>query len=104
MGLVHKRDQRKTTKAGHEQDPPTRVSRTKKKQAALSLQDLGKRLVKLSDEQLDQIGLSEDVLKAVKAAKTITKHGARDRQMQYIGSLMRKHDPAPVLAFFEALD
>jgi len=35
---------------------------------------LGERLVKLPDERLDQIGLTEDVLKAVKAAKTIKKH------------------------------
>jgi ribosome-associated protein len=80
-----------------------RLSRTQKKKAALSLQDLGERLVKLSDEQLKQIGLPGDVLTAVKAAKAIKKHNPLSRQMQHIGSLMRKYDPAPVREFFDAL-
>lgn len=104
MGLVHKKDLKKA-KPGQEQGAqPVRVSRTQKKKAALSLQDLGERLVKLSDAQLKQIGLAEDILKAVKAAKTIKKHGPLDRQMQYVGSLMRKYDPAPVREFLDALD
>ncbi len=105
MGLVHKKDLKKTSKPGQEQgEEPVRLSRTQKKKAALSLQDLGERLVKLSDEQLNQIGLTEDIIKAVKAAKTIKKHGPLDRQMQYIGSLMRKYDPSPVREFLDALD
>jgi ribosome-associated protein len=105
MGLVRKRDLKKTAKAGQEQgEQLVRLSKTQKKKAALSLQDLGERLVNLSDEQLKQIGLTEDILKAVKAAKTIKKHGPFDRQMQYVGSLMRKHDPAPVREFLDALD
>jgi ribosome-associated protein len=105
MGLTRKSDMKKTTKPGQEQaEQPARLSKTQKKKAALSLQDLGKRLVKLSDERLNQIGLAEDILKAVKAAKAIKKHGALDRQMQYVGSLMRKYDPAPVQEFLEALD
>ena len=105
MGLVRKKDLKKTTKAAQEQEEqPARLSKTQKKRAALSLQDLGERLVKLSDEQLKQIGLAEDILKAVKAAKTIKKHGPLDRQMQYVGSLMRKYDPTPVQEFLDALD
>lgn len=104
MGLTRKGD-RKRTKAGQEQEEqPARLSKTQKKKAALSLQALGERLVKLTDEQLDRIGLAEDILKAVKAAQTIKKHGPRDRQMQYIGSLMRQYDPAPAQAFLDALD
>jgi len=105
MGLVRKKDLKNTAKAGQEQgEHLVRLSRTQKKKAALSLQDLGERLVKLSDEQLKQIGLTEDILNAVKAAKTIKKHGPFARQMQYIGSLMRKYDPAPVQEFLDALD
>jgi ribosomal 50S subunit-associated protein YjgA (DUF615 family) len=105
MGLVHKRDLKKTAKPGQEQgEPLTRLSRTQKKKTAQSLQDLGERLVKLSDEQLKQIGLAEDILKAVKAAKIIKKHVPLNRQMQYVGSLMRKYDPAPVREFLDALD
>jgi len=105
MGMVHKKDMKKAAKPGQEQaDQQMRLSRTQKKNAALSLQDLGERLVKLSDEQLKQIGLSADVLAAVKAAKTITKHGPLNRQMQYIGSLMRLYDPAPVKEFLDVLE
>jgi ribosome-associated protein len=105
MGLVHKKDLKKKTKPGQEQgEQLVRLSRTQKKKAALSLQDLGERLVKLSDEQLEQIGRAEDILKAVKAAKTIKKHGPLDRQMQYVGSLMRKYDHSPVQQFLDAMD
>jgi len=105
MGLVRKKNREKTTEAGQEQcEQLVRLSRTQKKNAALSLQELGARLVKLPDEQLDQIGLAEDILKAVKAAKTIKKHCPLARQMQYIGSLMRKYDPAPVREFLDALE
>lgn len=105
MGLVHKRDMRKALPPGQEQaEEPERLSKTQKKKEALSRQDLGERLVKLSDDQLKRMGLPADVLIAVKAAKTIKKHNPLDRQMQYIGSLMRKHDPAPVREFLDALE
>jgi ribosome-associated protein len=72
------------------------LSKTQKKQEALSLQALGEQLVTLSSEQLKTIDLSIDMLNAVTLAKSLKKHGARLRQMQYIGTLMRKHDPAPI--------
>ncbi len=71
-------------------------SKTQKKKEALSLQAMGERLVTLSSEQLKHMGLPTDLLNAVTLAKTIKKHGGRLRQMQYIGTLMRKHDPAPI--------
>jgi ribosome-associated protein len=104
MGLARKKNLKQTATSGQECEQPARLSRTQQKNAALSLQDLGERLVKLPNEQLDQIGLAEDILKAVKAAKTIKKHCPLARQMQYIGSLMRKYDPAPVREFLEALE
>ncbi|MEK6744030.1 MAG: ribosome biogenesis factor YjgA [Nitrospirota bacterium] len=105
MGLVRKKDLKKTAKPGQEQgEQPALLSRTQQKKAVQSLQDLGERLVKLSDSQLCRIGLPEEVLKAVKAAKTIKKHGPLGRQMRYVGSLMRKCDPAPVREFLDALD
>jgi len=76
-------------------------SKTQKKKEALSLQELGVRLVKLPAEQLEDIELPEEIYDAVKFAKTLKSHGAHRRQMQYIGTLMRKIDPGPVQ---EALD
>jgi len=105
MGMVRKKDIKRTAKPGQEQgEQSVRLSRTQKKNAALSLQELGERLVKLPDEQLNRIGLAEDLLAAVKAAKTIKKHCPRNRQMQYIGCLMRECDPSPVKEFLDALD
>ena len=72
------------------------LSKTKKKQEALALQALGVRLMRLSADQLKKIDLPEDILTAVTLAKTIKKHGALDRQLQYIGTLMRKCDPTPI--------
>ncbi len=105
-GLVRKKDMKKRLRLLEQvqAEQSVRLSRTQKKRAALSLQDLGERLVRLSDEQLKQVGLPEDVLTAVKAAKTIKKHGPLSRQMQYIGALMRRYDPAPIREFLGALD
>jgi ribosome-associated protein len=76
-------------------------SKTRKKKEALSLQALGEELVTLSIEKLKSIDLPPDMYNAVVLAKKIKKHGPRLRQMQYIGTLMRKYDPKPVQ---EALD
>lgn len=77
------------------------ISKTQKKKEALSLQAAGERLVALSSEQLKNMHLPMDLLNAVTLAKSIKKHGAMQRQMQYIGTLMRKHDPAPILDALE---
>jgi len=74
------------------------VSRTKKKQQVEELQKLGAALVDLPPVQLDALGLPAPLLAAVREAQRITSHGARRRQMQYIGKLMRKVDPEPVRA------
>ncbi|MEW6602324.1 MAG: ribosome biogenesis factor YjgA [Nitrospirota bacterium] len=76
-------------------------SRTQKKKEATYLQELGERLVNLSAEQIKSIDLPEEIFEAVRFAGTIKSHVARRRQMQYIGVLMRKTDPAIVQ---EALD
>jgi len=71
-------------------------SKTKKKKEALSLQVLGNRLVELPEEQINDIDLPVEIYDAVKFAKTIKQRGALKRQMQHIGTLMRKIDPASV--------
>ena len=71
-------------------------SKTQKKKEAESLQELGEKLLKLSAEQINNIDLPDEIYDAVRFAKTIKSHGARRRQMQYIGTLMRKIDPEPI--------
>jgi ribosome-associated protein len=75
-----------------------RPSKTKKKEAMHELRDLGAELVELSVSQLKRINLPESLLSAVREAQKITAHGARRRQMQYIGKLMRGVDDEPIRA------
>ena len=71
-------------------------SKTQRKREMHELQGLGARLVELNPQQLDEIGLPEDLRDAVEFAQRTTKHEARRRQLQYIGKLMRSVDPAPI--------
>ena len=73
-----------------------RISRTQKKKEARELQVLGEELVTLSVEQLAGIDLPEELRNAVIAAGKIKAHGARRRQLQRIGRLMREVDPEPI--------
>jgi len=57
------------------------------------LQKLGEQLVALSSEQLKRIDVSDDLRNAVIVAGKTKSHGARRRQLQYIGTLMRDIDP-----------
>ena len=71
-------------------------SKTEKKREAEALQKLGEKLVKLSNQQFKDIDMPEEVREAVELARTLKSHGARRRQMQYIGNLMRKIDPGTI--------
>lgn len=79
------------------------VSRTRKKQQVEELQKLGAALVELTPGQLDALELPALLLAAVREAQRITSHGARRRQLQYIGKLMRKVDPEPIRAALAAV-
>jgi ribosome-associated protein len=79
------------------------VSKTQRKKEMHALQALGAELVELPPAQLAALGLPEDLARAVLAAKRITSHEARRRQLQYIGRLMREVDAAPIRAELEAL-
>lgn len=73
-------------------------SKTRRKQAMLALQELGAELTRLSDAQLEQVEMPDNLRDAVVEARRITRFEARRRQMQYIGRLMRDVDPAPIRA------
>jgi ribosome-associated protein len=76
-------------------------SKSQKKREMHALQALGARLVDLSPATLARMDLPEALAEAVLACKTLKSHGAKRRQLQYIGALMRDVDPAPILAFLE---
>ena len=65
------------------------ISKTQKKKEARALRALGEQLVALSSEQLENIDMPEELLEAVEFVRKVTSHGARRRQIQYIGALMR---------------
>lgn len=72
-------------------------SRTARKHAAKELQDVGEQLLDLRPELLDALPVPDALREAVVDAKRITSFGARRRQLQLIGKLMRRLEP-------EALD
>ncbi len=73
-----------------------RVSKSQLKRDSHARQALGEQLVKLNGEQLRQFDLPENLLQAIKTAQTIKQHGAKKRQLQYIGKLMRAIDVEPI--------
>ena len=84
---------------GHDEEedfnePPSKSSRKREMHA---LQDLGEQLVALSSDRLKKMSLPDALYEAVRAAQGF-KMEARRRQMQYVGKLMRKIDPAPIEA------
>ena len=78
-------------------------SRTRKKNEDRALQRLGERLVALPLSQLETMELPDDLMAAIELARKIRSHGARRRQMQYIGVLMRQIDPQPIETALESI-
>jgi ribosome-associated protein len=79
--------------------PPTKGMR---KRAAQRAQQLGARLVELRESELAALDLPEILADAIRACRSITAHGGRARQLQYIGKLMRGVDHEPILHALEA--
>jgi ribosome-associated protein len=71
-------------------DAPLTPSKTQRKREAQALQTLGVQLVALAAARLVQLALPEALYEAVLAAQRMRSHGARTRQLQYIGKLMRQ--------------
>ena len=79
-------------------------SKSERKREITALQDLGERLLELSQEQLNNIRISQELQDALILAKTLKSRGARRRQMQYIGVLMRRIDPEPIRLMIHEMD
>ena len=79
------------------------VSKSQMKREMLALQSLGEKLVELSSEQLKQLNLPEALEAAVLQAKSIKKHGAKRRQLQFIGRLMRDVDADDIQSRYDNL-
>ena len=79
-------------------EQPERPSKSQRKRESTALQDLGEALVALPEDRLVKIDMTDSLRDAVREARRITRHEARQRQMQYIGKLMRSVDPQPIQA------
>ena len=77
------------------------VSKSQMKREMLALQSLGEKLLELSADQLAQLNLPEDLMNALLQGKQMKKHGAKRRQLQYIGRLMRGVDAHEIHAQYE---
>src|ERR1700761_86780 len=74
------------------------LSKSARKREASSLQDLGVKLAALPTQEIEALDLPENLFIALRDLRRLPTHGAQVRQRQYIGKLMRKIDPEPVLA------
>lgn len=74
------------------------VSKTRRKKDMLELQDLGQKLTTVPQGLLKKCNLPEELLDAIEEYKRIPdRRGARKRQLQFIGRVMRDIDPEPIL-------
>ena len=73
-----------------------RASKTRRKAEMDALQALGEALLDVDHAKLQGLGLPERLTEAIGTARHITKRGARRRQLQYIGRLMREVDAAAI--------
>lgn len=85
----------------HQMDEP--VSKSQKKREADCLQKIGVKFIDLSLAKLSLLPLPENLYQAILAAKLIKSHGAKRRQAQLIGKLMRAADSTKILTAYERL-
>lgn len=74
------------------------TSKTRRKHDMHALQQLGVALIALDPKRLATLDLPEALVDAIALARTITRHEAKRRQLQYIGRLMRDVDADPLRA------
>jgi ribosome-associated protein len=80
------------------------ISRTKMKKNDRARQMLGEKLVELPENQLERIDLPDELKEEIFLARKTTAHGARRRQIKYIGSLLRNYDVIPIEKALEIID
>ena len=80
------------------------VSRTQLKLEAEKLQSLGLKLCDLSIAKLKALDLPPNLFEAILAMQKISSNGAKRRQSQYIGKLMRNFDATELNAIMTFWD
>jgi len=82
--------------------PDEAPSKSARKRAAHDLQRLGVELAELKEAELAGLPLADDLKTALSDYRALSSHGARLRQRQYIGKLMRRADAPAIRAALDA--
>lgn len=77
-------------------DPSPTPSKSQLKREAQALTKLGEQLVSLDEKQLQQISLPENIRETIIATRKIRQHGARKRQLLFLGKLLRQTDTSEI--------
>lgn len=73
-------------------------SKSQLKREMHALQDLGKRMLDLRNDQLDTLPISDTLRAAIEESRRIRQNEARRRHLQYIGKVIRQEDDLEALA------
>ena len=85
-------------------DQPLPPSKSQLKREAQASTKLGEQLVELDKTRLGQLKLADNIHHAVLEAKKIRSHGARKRQLLYLGKLLRQVDTSEIIATLESFN
>lgn len=72
------------------------ASKSQRKRDMDALQEIGRALTEVPAGKLKKMNLPEHLLVALLDFQRITANGAKRRQLQYLGKLMRDIDPEPI--------
>ena len=73
-------------------------SKSQLKREMHALQDLGKRMLDLSNDQLETLPISDTLRAAIEESRRIRQNEAKRRHLQYIGKVIRQEDDPEALA------
>ena len=65
---------------------------------------LGEQLVNLDTGQLGRLNLADNILAAINEYRKIRQHGARKRQLHYLGKLLRKIEVSDITSQLDSLN
>jgi ribosome-associated protein len=88
----------------NDDEPTEGRGRSARKRASHAITKLGEELVELHPERLAGLALPERLEEAIAEARRLTSFGARRRQAQFIGKLMRKLDEESLAAIRKELE
>ncbi|GHC32185.1 UPF0307 protein [Kushneria pakistanensis] len=80
-----------------------RPNKTRLKQEAQDLKELGEQIIAMSATERARLPLSDDLLAAIDETRRITSREARRRHMQYVGKIMRREHLDEIRAVFDTM-